>query len=128
MKLLLDTQIFLWDLLLDPRLPANIDSALDDPQYEIYFSVVSLWEAIIKYNLGKLALPRRPEVMIPDARAKQSINSLDLDEVSVSAIAHLPSVHADPFDRALIGQALAHGLILVTVDEKIKQYPVPILS
>jgi PIN domain nuclease of toxin-antitoxin system len=39
-------------------------------------------------------------------------------------VAKLPDVHRDPFDRVLIAQAIVGGLVLVTPDESIRQYPV----
>lgn len=42
------------------------------------------------------------------------------------SLQRLPMIHRDPFDRLLIAQALSAELTLVTVDAKIKQYPVPV--
>jgi PIN domain nuclease of toxin-antitoxin system len=106
MRLLLDTHIFLWYISGDARLPDALRDSIRNPEHEVYLSVVSLWEAIIKYQLGKLPLPHPPEHYLPTQRARHQIVSLSLDEASVRQLAKLPSIHRDPFDRMLICQAM----------------------
>lgn len=124
MRLLLDTHIFLWHISADERLPIPFLEAIRDPTNEVFLSVVSLWEAVIKHQLGKLPLPASPEVYLPLQRRRHLIYSLDVDEASVARLVGLPAYHRDPFDRLLVCQALAHDLVLVTVDEAVKKYPV----
>lgn len=128
MKLLLDTHIFLWFISGDKRLPEAMRDRIRDLDNEVYLSVVSLWETILKYQLGRLPLPQPPERYLPTQRECHRIVSLPLDEVSVSQLAHLPPIHRDPFDRMLICQAMAHGLTMVTVDKLIYEYPVLLLN
>ena len=128
MKLLLDTHIFLWFVSGNNRLPDNFRDAIQDPSNEVHLSVVSLWEIIVKYQLGKLPLPQSPESYIPRQRQRHSIASLPLDEASVTQLATLPSLHRDPFDRMMICQALEHQMTIVTVDHVIPSYPVTILK
>jgi len=124
MKILLDTQIFLWYISGDKRLPDDKRTSIQDSNNEVYLSVVSIWEAIIKYRLGKLQFPQRPETYLPAQRVRHQITSLTLDEASVSFLAQLPSIHRDPFDRMLICQSNVHGLRLMTDDGIIHKYPV----
>ncbi|MBL7064061.1 MAG: type II toxin-antitoxin system VapC family toxin [Anaerolineae bacterium] len=128
MRLLLDTHIFLWFISGDKRLPESMQSNIRDLNNKVYLSVVSLWETIVKYQLGRLPLPQPPGIYLPIQRQKHRIVSLSLDEASASQLANLPQVHRDPFDRMLICQALEHGLTIVTVDAAICAYPVPILA
>jgi PIN domain nuclease of toxin-antitoxin system len=128
MKLLLDTHIFLWLISNDSRLPTKMEMAIRDPLNEAYLSVVSLWEIIVKLQLGKLPLPQTPETYIPLQRVRHQIADLSLDEASVKQLAQLPPVHRDPFDRMLICQALAHGMTLVSVDPIFLAYPVTIFK
>ncbi len=128
MKLLLDTQIFLWFISGDNHLPNNFRAAIQGPGNEVYLSVVSLWEIIVKYQLGKLPLPQTPESYIPLQRQRHSIASLPLDEASVTQLATLPLIHRDPFDRMMICQALEHQMIIVTVDHVFPSYPVTLLK
>src|SRR5687768_5328787 len=125
MKLLLDTQIFLWYISNNPKLSASAAAAIRDESNQTFVSVVSLWEIIIKHKLGKLPLARSPEVFFPEQRQLHRIDSLLLDEGGVAELAHLPALHRDPFDRMLISQAISRGLIMVTADSLILQYPVP---
>jgi len=128
MRLLLDTHIFLWYITSDRRLPKDKRESIRNSDNEVYLSVVSLWETIIKYQLGKLQLPQPPEVYLPLQRSRHQIFSLGLDEASVSHLNQLPPIHRDPFDRMLICQANAHGLTIVTIDDIMTQYPVQVLN
>lgn len=115
MKLLLDTHIFLWFISGDSRLPDALKEDIRNPDNEVYLSVVSVWEAIVKYQLGKLTLPEPPESYLPRERKRHLIASLSLDEASVAQLAKLPPLHRDPFDRMLICQAVQHNLTIATV-------------
>jgi PIN domain nuclease of toxin-antitoxin system len=127
MKLLLDTHVFLWYISADPHLPAAFTEATRDPANEVYLSVVSVWEAVIKHSLGKLPMQRPPAEYLPAQREAHQIASLTLEEAALAHLSTLPPLHRDPFDRLLIAQALQHGLTLVTVDDAVKAYPVPTL-
>ncbi len=122
MKLLLDTHIFLWLISGDEHLPLEMRDAILNLDNAVYLSVVSYWEIVVKYQLGKLPLPQAPELFIPIQRVQHQIELLVLDEVSVLQLPHLPSLHRDPFDRMLICQALAHDLVFITVDSQVMAY------
>lgn len=128
MKLLLDTHIFLWFISGDARLSQTAKAGILDPDNEVFLSVASVWEAVIKHQLGKLPLPQPPEIYLPHQRQTHRIASLEIDEATVTFLPKLPTLHRDPFDRILICQALQHGLILVTVDAAIMAYPIPTTS
>jgi PIN domain nuclease of toxin-antitoxin system len=127
MKLLLDTHDFLWFISGDDRLTDVMRDGIRHPENEVYLSVVSLWEAVVKHQLGRLPLPQPPVSYLPVQRARHQIASLALDEASVSRLAELPLIHRDPFDRMLICQALEHGLTIATVDDVVSSYPVSVL-
>ena len=122
MKLLLDTHIFLWFISGSNQLSTRFRDHIQDPNNTVYLSVVSLWECIIKYQLGKLPLPESPELYLPKQREQHRIDSLIVDEASVGHLITLPSLHRDPFDRLLICQALRHNLIIVTADAAAMAY------
>lgn len=128
MKLLLDTHIFLWFITADSRLSAMFRDAIRQPENDVFLSVISLWEIMIKYNLGRLPLSQSPEIYIPGERRRHHIRSLSLHENAIKELANLPALHRDPFDRILICQALANNLTLVTVDLQIQNYNVPYLK
>jgi PIN domain nuclease of toxin-antitoxin system len=112
-RFLLDTHIFLWYIPADSRLPASFQAAIQDSSNDVYLSAVSVWEAVIKHNLGKLSLPRTPAEYLPQQRAAHGIN-----------LVCLAAFHRDPFDRLLVAQATQHELTLTTVDAEIAAYPV----
>ncbi len=89
---------------------------------------MSLWEAIIKNQLGKLPLPEPPERYLPYQRQRHGISNLPVDEASVVRLAGLPPLHRDPFDRLLICQVLEHDMMFATMDGALKHYPVPMLA
>ncbi|MGF1601631.1 MAG: type II toxin-antitoxin system VapC family toxin [Thermosynechococcaceae cyanobacterium] len=127
MKILLDTYIFLWFINVSTQLPIDVQTAIRDLDNEVYLSAVSVWESIVKYQLGKLPLPEHPAIYLPKQRDLHQIVSLDLDESSVTQLAQLPLLHRDPFDRMLICQALQNGLTLATLDRAIRAYSVSVL-
>ena len=127
MRLLLDTHVFLWFIGGDARLPADLRDAIRFAENEVYLSVVSVWEAIVKHQIGKLPLPEQPHEYLPKQRERHLIRSLPLNEASVARLAELPSLHRDPFDRMLICQAREHGLILASLDDAVRAYPVSTL-
>ncbi len=127
MRLLLDTHIFLWFISGDTRLSNYLRESIRDPDNEVYLSVVSLWETIIKYQLGRLPLPEPPASYVPKQRDRHRIASLALDEASVAQLATLPALHRDPFDRMLVCQALQQRLTLASVDPAVRAYPVNVI-
>ncbi len=128
MKILLDTHIFLWFISGDSRLSTDVRDIIRDLDNEIYLSVVSVWESIVKYQLGKLPLPEPPETYLPKQRELHEIASLTLDESSIAQLAKLPPLHRDPFDRMLICQALQYGLTIATVDAAVRAYSVSFIK
>lgn len=124
MKLLLDTHIFLWFISGDRQLSVASIARIRDPQNEVYLSVASFWEIVVKHQLGKLPLPQAPELFVPQQRELHHIASLAINEETVSFLPQLPLLHRDPFDRILVCQALQHDLTIITVDVAITSYPV----
>ena len=127
MRILLDTHIFLWFISKNRKLSVEVRDAIRDPDNQVYLSVVSVWESIIKYQLGKLPFPESPEIYLPIQRDRHLIESLSLDESSLSKLITLPAIHRDPFDRILICQALQNNLTIATVDKNIRSYSVNII-
>lgn len=126
MNLLLDTHVLIW---WDSN-PANLSphalAALRDPAHTKWISVVSIWEMVIKSQLGKLTL-RLPLSQIV---AQQQANGLQILSVSleqVLAVEGLPAVHKDPFDRLLVAQANVEAAEFVTADPIFAHYPVRVL-
>lgn len=128
MKILVDTQVFLWAINGDPRISGPLAQYYTDPRSDLWFSIASLWEIFLKVSTGKLALPEEPETFI---RQQLSLNRLSILPVRLEHTAQqmrLPWHHKDPFDRLLISQAQIEGLPVLTADTQWKAYGVNVLE
>jgi len=125
---LLDTQIALWMLTDSQRLPALYRRAAADPDIRWIFHQVSLWEIQIKYDTGKLVLPKSPGDLLPDAIKEAGFFPGALEDEGIFLLGKLPPVHRDPFDRLLVAHAILHGWEIATVDKAVIKYPVRIFS
>ncbi|TWJ26398.1 type II toxin-antitoxin system VapC family toxin [Geobacter argillaceus] len=124
MNILLDTCTFLWLVADSPDLSENARRLFADPDNDVYLSVASAWEIIVKHNLGKLPLPVPSHEFIKNNRTRHRIETLALDEAAVLQLSRLPEYHKDPFDRILICQAIAGSMTILTPDTHITRYPV----
>jgi PIN domain nuclease of toxin-antitoxin system len=124
MRILLDTCTFLWIASDDPALSPAARRAFQSPDNDVYLSAVSTWEIAVKHAMGRLPLPEPPETYIPHLRGAHGIDPLPLDEESTLHLVRLPPLHRDPFDRMLVCQAIVAGMVLLTPDEAVVQYPV----
>jgi PIN domain nuclease of toxin-antitoxin system len=124
MRFLLDTCVFLWIAEGSTRLSHTCKSVFLDRANEIYLSSVSAWEIATKYAIRRLGLAEPPDQFVPKYREMHGINALALDENAALQLIRLPTLHRDPFDRMLICQAIAEGMVILTPDANIRQYPV----
>jgi PIN domain nuclease of toxin-antitoxin system len=121
-NLLLDSHVFLWWKLSDPRISGKVEDAIRKAP-EVYVSVATAWELGLKVNLGKLRLAEPVEQGVVSAGFRE----LPVTFRHTSTAVSLPMHHRDPFDRMLIAQALCEKLMIVTHDTAITQYEVPVL-
>jgi PIN domain nuclease of toxin-antitoxin system len=126
-KLLLDTQAFLWIATDDERMPRTLKAVLREPAHDLYLSSVSSWEIAVKAKAGKLRLPMPSWAFILESRERLSVQALSMQETAVAHVAKLPDIHRDPFDRMLVCQAIEHRMTLVTSDAQIQRYPIKTL-
>ncbi|CAN5774051.1 type II toxin-antitoxin system VapC family toxin [soil metagenome] len=124
MSLLLDTHVLLWVLAADPTLAASARDAIIDGNNRVFVSAVTAWEIVIKRALGKL---RAPDDLHSQLR-RLRLNTLAITFQHAEAVADLPGLHADLFDRLLIAQARTEHLTLVTRDAQIARYDVATLT
>ena len=127
MRILLDTCDFLWFISGDPSLPSKLHAPLRDSSNEVFLSVISFWEILVKNRLGKLPLPRPPERYIVEQCERHAISILNLDLAAVIRLPNLPLIHRDPFDRMLICQAQAGAMLFASSDPMIHRYAVELL-
>ncbi len=124
MKLLLDSHVFLWWLVDNPRLTAKARRAMADSSSAVYVSAATVWELSIKAALGRLDLG---DLDLADEIEANDFIDLPIKSDHGAAAAILPRHHADPFDRMLIAQAELEGLTIVTRDAAFNAYGVAIL-
>jgi len=127
MKLLLDTCTFLWAIVGSDKLSARARSLYVSPDNEVYLSAASAWEIGVKYSIRRLQLAEPPALFVPAQRDAHGISALPIDEESALHGARLPFLHRDPFDRFLVGQAIVHGMTILTPDPLIAQYPARVM-
>ena len=123
MKLLVDTCTFLWIAGGGRALPPRARDAFLSPDNDVYLSAVSAWEIAVKHARGRLPLPEPPERLVPDERERLGMVPLPFDEESALHVSRLPALHHDPFDRMLVSQAIVHGMVILTPDRLVSQYP-----
>ncbi|MCY3679401.1 MAG: type II toxin-antitoxin system VapC family toxin [Gemmatimonadetes bacterium] len=124
MRLLLDTHAFLWWLSDWEQIAEATREAIADPDNEVFISAVSGWEIAIKKAKGRLAAPSNLASVVQD----RGFTHLPLTFEHAERSTALPNHHRDPFDRMLIAQAQAEGLVLVTRDARIPLYDVLTMS
>lgn len=125
MRLLLDTHLLLWAAGPSPRLPSQARGLIDDPENELHASAASLWEIAIKSAL------RRPNFPVDAVLFRRNLLNNGYRELAVTgehavAVAGLPPLHRDPFDRILVAQSIVEGIMLLTTDPRVAQYPGPV--
>lgn len=122
MKLLLDTHVFLW-LQTEPERLGEKLSRLEDTRNELLFSAASSWEIAIKYALGRLPLPEPPPRYVPERLRAIGAQALPVEHSHALAVAALPPLHRDPFDRLLVAQAQLLDATIFTADPIVARYP-----
>jgi PIN domain nuclease of toxin-antitoxin system len=127
LRLLLDTHVLLWWLNDLPKLGRKARDSISDPEATVWISAATAWEIAIKVCLGRLELPEPPEICIPRELERGGFLSLPVTMAHALSVRTLPVHHGDPFDRILIAQARIEGLTLVSADEIIGRYDVPLL-
>jgi PIN domain nuclease of toxin-antitoxin system len=124
-RLLLDTHLLLWAAGPLHRLSTEARGLIDDPENELWFSAASLWEVAIKYGRG------RDDFQVDPRLLRRGLLNNGYHELSVTgehavAVANLPPLHRDPFDRILVAQSIVEGITLLTTDPRVAQYPAPV--
>ena len=125
MKFLVDTHLLLWAAGTPERLSQPARSLIEDPANLLLFSAASLWEITIKQGLGRADFQVNARVLrrglLDNGYAELSISS-----AHAVAVDSLPPIHKDPFDRLLVAQATVEGIVLLTSDAVVANYPGPV--
>ncbi len=123
LRYLLDTHVLIWLSMDLSRIPTHILLALKSTNCDVFVSTVSYWELAIKQRLGKL----QSNVRLQDAVGARGISELTISSNYTDVIRDLPLLHGDPFDRMIVAQAMVEGMVLVTGDRRLWEYPVTTL-
>lgn len=127
MRLLLDTQCWLWWFAQPEKLNEDAIKQIADEANEVWFSVASVWEMGIKVAIGKLPLPEQIDDYVSTRMTQLGALSLEIRVSHALRVAALPLHHRDPFDRMLIAQAQIEDMTLVSADSTFNQYEVSLL-
>ena len=119
MKLLLDTHIWIWALLEPARLSPDVRSALESADNDIWLSPISVWEALVLAERGRLAVIGDAQAWIRQMVAAVPRREATLTHEIAMASRRIAVTHADPADRFLAATALVLELTLVTADERL---------
>jgi len=125
MKVLLDTNTFLWGLSAPEKLSLAARNAVASS--ERFLSVASIWEALIKVRIGKLPLPVPAGNYLTAKMSANGVSVLSIKLEHVLQIEKLQLHHRDPFDRILIAQSLQEGWPIITSDPVFKMYPIRVI-
>jgi len=123
MRLLLDTCTLLWLTQDADELSDHARGLLVAPSTELILSSASVWELAVKSALGRVRFDRPLDEWIADVRESYGLAPLPIDDDAAVHLLRLPPLHRDPFDRMLVAQALIHGLVILTPDRAIREYP-----
>ena len=121
--MLLDTHIFLWLQSEPERLGPHL-ALVEDDRTQLLVSAATAWELAIKVGIGRLQLPEPLETYVPSRIEAIGARSIPVEHAHALAVAALPPLHRDPFDRMLLAQAVALGVPLITADAVVDSYPV----
>ena len=122
MKVLVDTQTFIWFFENNSRLPFSMKKLMESSD-SLVVSIASFWEITIKTSLGKLVVPENIAGLMDKALSK-GFKILPIERKHLIVLSTLELIHRDPFDRIIIAQAIAENMPLVSSDDVFKQYPV----
>lgn len=123
--LLLDTHVFIWALGDPARIRGVVRDQLSNPASRVLVSAVSTWEIAIKVSLGKMPAPPGDILVALD---RLGFERLPIEHEDTLLVESLPLHHKDPFDRLLVAQARRRACTLVTKDEHIPAYGIPVLK
>ena len=123
-RLLLDSHVLLWWLAEEPTLRKEAYGLIADSSNYVVVSAASMWELGMKAAKGKLAMPDGLEQTVHE----HGFARLPITFAHAQRACRLPPHHSDPFDRMLVAQAQIEQLELVTRDDRLRAYEVPLIA
>ncbi len=128
MRLLLDTHVAIWATNTPERIPAHIRAIIEESNGQVSVSVVAVWEIAIKHQLGRSDAPPLSGHQAIVEFETASFNLLPVTAVHAAFVERLPPLHADPFDRLMLAQAVMENMQFVTYDRLLSRYDIGILT
>ena len=128
MKVLVDTQCWLWMQAAPERLSDRCRDVLAHASHEVFLSAASIWEMAIKVGVGKLRLPLPIHEYVHTRLEQSRTGILPIDHHHALRVAGLPPHHRDPFDRMLVAQAQVERWPIVTADRQLAAYDVELIG
>ncbi|MCC3408675.1 MAG: type II toxin-antitoxin system VapC family toxin [Microcoleus sp. PH2017_10_PVI_O_A] len=116
MKILLDTHIWLWYLLGNERLSLQLQTAISDPNTELWLSPISIWETLILAEKGRISLQPYPVTWVNLALKTLETREAPMNHAIAILSREIALPHQDPGDRFIAATAIYYGLTLATVD------------
>jgi PIN domain nuclease of toxin-antitoxin system len=128
MRILLDTQCWLWMAAFPERLSSRARELVETTEHELFLSSASAWEIAIKCANGKLRLPQAPERYVVSRMSRLRTHPLPIEHAHALRVSALPPHHRDPFDRLLVAQAQLGQLPILTADPILSRYDVETIA
>ncbi len=119
MNLLLDTHTLIVFDTAPKLLPTRVKKVIRDKKNRVFVSDVSAWEISIKFNIGKLPQVAPLYKSFQASLQIYSFESLAFTTEHALLAGQAITPHQDPFDRALVAQAMLEDLVFVTNDAKL---------
>jgi len=121
-RLLIDTQCWLWMNASPGKLSERTREMLVATSTERMLSAASIWEIGTKYHLGKLPLPAAPTDYVPSRLVLTNTTALAISGTHALRASSLPAIHRDPFDRMIVAQAIVEGVPVLSSDGQLDAY------
>ena len=122
---LVDTNVLLWAALEPSRLSGDAVGILEDPESGVMFSAVSILEVAVKSSRSRADFQVDAR-LFRRALIENGYTELPVSSAHAAAVADLPGLHSDPFDRIQLAQARSEGLVFLTSDSRLADYGSPV--
>lgn len=123
--ILLDTQVLIWWIDNPKKLSAKAQKLIENEKTRgiLLVSSISIWEVCLKIKKGKLKLTLDLDSWLEKIESLPFIQFIPIDNKIAAKSVNLPGkFHDDPADRIIAATAGETGAVLITSDEKIRNY------
>lgn len=127
MNLLLDTHVFIWEVLEPEKLSPTVINLIKNKDNKLLLSIASIWEMQIKIGINKLHFDEPLSKVVAKQREINEVEILPINLDHIWQLDQLPLHHKDPFDRMLIAQAITENIPILSIDNIFQKYPVTII-